>query len=204
MIVRVLGIVLLMILIAGIILIQKSRIRKKRLWSVLLAVVWFIVYFCYSAVPLEEPFLTFPTVEEAFHYKSDDEILLIVEGNESTQVVCRFRSGGCYGAILPKTEKGWKPEIQWNKREIATIFAPSCSFFLQRYKDTDDFYLSIVSAGGMDELFDNRSTEFQSVTDSSFFGKKVAPGYYFAFVDGVDDDYVLTIDGEEYTFPDAK
>lgn len=198
-------ILLFVLLIVGLILIFKSKIRKKRLCSVLLAILLFILFILSSLLPIEEPFLTFPTAEEALHYKYDYDIELTVEGNESTQIVCHSSTEkGYYGAVLPKTDKGWKPEIQWDKKIVGQIFAPSCIVMLQRYKQTDDFYLTIQSASGMDELFDNRNTEFQSLTGPSPLEKKVLPGYYYAFIDGIDENYVLTIDGEDYTFPKAK
>ena len=205
MIVRVLGIVLLMILIAGIILIQRSRIGKKVLCSVLLVVLLVIVYLGATFFSLEEPFLIFTTPEEAFHYKYSDEILLVVEGNESTKIVSYSEPERThYEAILPKSEAGWQPEVQSNKKNIALISAPSGVVHLQRYKDTDDFYVTIQTVIGMDELYDSRNTEFQSVTGPSYLEKRIPPGYYYAFLDGIDENYVLTIDGEEYTFPDAK
>ena len=177
----------------------------KILCSILLAVLLLTAYFLSSVVPLEEPFLTFATAEEAFHYKYDYEILLTIEGNESTQIICNYgQNEGLYGAILSKTTEGWKPEIQLDKKNIAIIFAPNCVIHLQRYKKTEDFYLTITSADGMNELYDNRNTEFQNVTGTLYSGKKVPPGSHYAFVDGIDEDYILTIDGEEFTFPNVK
>ncbi len=199
------GIILLILLVIGLVLIFRSQIRRKRLCSILLAVLLFVIYILSSIVPIEEPFLTFPTVEKAFHYKYDYEIVLIVEGNESTQVICNFgQNRGYYGAVLPKTEKGWKPEIQWDKKTVGKVFASNAIVLLQRYKTTDDFYLTIQSASGMDELYDNRNTEFQSLTGPSFLGKKAAPGYYYAFIDSVDKNYILTIDGQEIKFDHVK
>lgn len=201
----ILSIILLSFLAAGVLFIFRSQIRRKRLCSILLAVLLFVIYILFTIVPIEEPFLTFPTVEKAFHYKYDYEIALTVEGNESTQVICNFgQNKGYYGAVLPKTEKGWKPEIQWDKKTVGKIFESNAIVLLQRYKTTDDFYLTIQSASGMDELYDNRNTEFQSLTGPSFLGKKVAPGYYYAYLDGVDGNYVLTIDGQEIKFDYVK
>ena len=204
-IVRVLGIALLMILVAGIILIQKSRIRKKVLCSVLLVVLLVIVYLGATLFPLEEPFLTFPTVEEAFHYKYDNTIDLIVEGKESAQIVSYSeQERGYYIAILPKTEEGWRPGVQSDIRTVSRISSPGGVVSLRRYKNTNDFYLTIHSITGFEELYDNKNTEFLSATTPSLLEKRIAPGYYCAYFDGIDDDYVLTIDGEEYTFPNVK
>ncbi|MCH5352846.1 MAG: hypothetical protein J1E06_05200 [Acutalibacter sp.] len=207
-VIRVIGRVLISLLIAGVIIIQISRVRKKRLWTILLAVVWFIVYFCYSAVPLEEPFLVFSTPEEAFHYKySDYEIRLIIEGSESTQIVSHSEQGrASFVAILPKTEKGWKPEIQWDRKIIShqTSFNSGSMIFLQRYKNTNDYYLTVTPLLGIDDLHDNKGTVFQSSKGAYSYGKKFPPGYYCAYFDGMEEDYVLTIDGEEFTFPNAK
>lgn len=199
-------ILLFSLLIAGLTLIFKSRIRKKRLCSVLLAILFFVLFLLSSFMPIEEPFLTFPTVEEAFHYEYDCDILLTVEGSESTQVVCDLGHGsGYHSVVLPKTDKGWKPGISLDTKPVETKFTHNgTTILLQRYKQTDDFYLTVVSLVGMDELFDNRNTEFQSITGSSFSGNEIPPGRYYAFLDGVDENYVLTIDGEEYTFPKAK
>lgn len=198
-------VLLFALLIVGLILIFKSKIRKKRLCSVLLAILLFILFILSSLLPIEEPFLTFSTVEEALHYTYDCDIMLTIEGNESTQIVCNSSTKkGYYDVVLPKTDKGWKPNIPLDTKIAETIFAPNCIIMLQRYKQTNDFYLTIQSASGMDELFDNRNTEFQSLTGPSPLGKKVLPGYYYAFIDDVDENYVLTIDGEDYTFLKAK
>lgn len=199
-------ILLLILLIVGLILIFKSKIRKKRLCSVLLAILLFILFILSSLLPIEEPFLTFPTVEEAFHYKYDCDILLTVEGNKSTQVICDLgHSSGYHSVVLPKTDKGWKPNIPLDTKIVEEKFTPSgAAVMLQHFKQTDDFYLTILSSSGMDELSDNRNTEFQSLTGPSFLGKEIPPGHYYASLDGVDENYVLTIDGEDYTFPKAK
>ena len=223
-VIRVIGIVLLFLLIAGLVFIQKTRMQKRlgpifiqkaRMQKMLLCFILpllllVIVYVHISLVPSgeSEPPSVFDTPEEAFHYKySDYEICLIIEGNESTQIVSYSEQESAnFVAILPKTEKGWKPEIQWDRKIISrqTSFNSGSMIFLQRYKNTNDYYLTVTPLLGIDDLHDNKGTVFQSSKGVYSYGKKFPPGYYCAYFDGMEEDYVLTIDGEEFTFPNAK
>lgn len=207
---RAIGGAMLILLIVGLVVIHTSRIRKKILWTILLAVVWAVGYFGISILPLEEPLLVFDTPEEAFHFKYDDnyEIELIIEGNESAQVISYDRQRrSYYTVILPKAEKGWNPEIQMYRRNAAQIMSPRHGTILvHRFRNTDDFYLSIIYTGSTPgELFDNRGTEFLDRSGKVYAGENLHFGnVFYAFVDGMDENYVLTVDGEEFTLSKAK
>ena len=171
-----------------------------------------IVYVRVSLVPSGEsgPPLVFDTPEEAFHYKyPNSRILLILEGNESTLVVPGGMGSSSWysGTILPKTEEGWNPANRANRKEVARVFSRNHGeICLLRCKNTDDFYLAICYLGSTPgELFDNKGTDFLNSSGNVLSSEPLHRGFkYFAFVDGIDENYVLTIDGEKYTFPDVK
>ncbi len=196
----------LILLTAGIIFIIKSKIRRKRLGVALLSVLLVTGYILSLVVPLEEAVLTFPSPEEAFHYKSDEEIGAFAEGNESTMVITQEPGiNENTVSILEKTENRWKAPINLLNTKIVEVkLINAATFILYRYQATNDFYLIVMEPADQTvELSDNRGSQFHCL-------KRAVPEHnvstytYYAFLDGVDKDYVLTVDGTEVTFPKAE
>ena len=214
----VIGIVLLALWNIRLILSQKARKQKMVLCVILPLIFLAMVYLGTSLVRAEvraavqaeeESALFFDTPEEAFHYKYPNRIWLILEGNESTLVIPGDMGSSSWysGAILPKTEEGWNPANWVYRNEVARVFSRNHGeICLLRYKKTNDFYLAIYYLGSTPgELFDNKGTDFLNSSGNVLSKEPLHRGFkYFAFVDGIDENYVLTIDGEEFTFPNVK
>ena len=211
----VIGIVLLSLWNIRLILSQKARKQKMVLCVILPLIFLAMVYMgdslvqAEAEVQAEESALVFDTPEEAFHYKFPNRIWLILEGNESTLVVPGDMGSSSWypGAILPKTEDGWNPANRVYRNEVARVFSRNHGEIrLLRYKESDDFYLAIYYLGSTPgELFDNKGTDFLNSSGNVLSNEPLHRGFkYFAFVDGIDENYVLTIDGEEFTFPNVK
>lgn len=109
----------LLLLAAGMVFILKSRVRRKRFGMILLAVSVVVVYLLSLVIPLEDAVLTFPSIEEAFHYKSEEQIGMTVEGNESAMVVIQSSGNeGNHFFILPKKGNRWQSFMELDKKIV--------------------------------------------------------------------------------------
>lgn len=99
-------------------------------------------------------------------------------------------------AIIPKSDGAFKIGMGTDIQRVSQISCKSSSVTIYKYKDTDDFYIAVAGAdSGELNVSDNRGSEFKvlkeyhSSLNETFYT-------YFAYVNSLDDGYVLTVDGE--------
>lgn len=135
---------LIRIVITAAILIPLWKIYKKRKKNIskpiyrvaliLLAVLFSIIWYG----RFENLFITFSSPEAAYHYSNLDTIDAVVEGEESTMIICANNTEQRI-ALLPKTKAGWK--IKSRLKVKISIVRSDYSISICSYDNTDYYVI---------------------------------------------------------------
>ena len=175
--------------------IKKGRPAAKRRLPVVLIVIFLLLNFGFSFLPVENWLIEFPTAEAVFRYNRFEQILQIVEGEHTAMVMYKITSGQGF-EFYPKAspEGGYKLDITHNAQSSVYITPESHVIIVYNLKNKSDFYVNVTSAHAatIQHITDNRSSTFQSVPGTSDVS-------YTAYVKDMDyGSYVLIIDGVEF------
>lgn len=126
---------------------KRSKIQhKKRVFC--FAVILYIVFLSLvSMFPLENLFINFKTLEQAFHYMETGKAYDVVYGDSSC-MVAYTKSDSEYGyLIIPKHNDTYKLPRQFSSKEILYQVSQDGYFEIVQFEDSSDYYLygSIVS-----------------------------------------------------------
>jgi hypothetical protein len=200
--------VILLIVLAGITLsgvrIAKSNIKLKKL-TILIAAVGFIAFYQATALtPLENLFITFPTLKEACEYKDSGEVKIILDGEQSAMVWFVRGRTNAY-SVFYKKDGGYKLGTPLSYRHITGKALTGSPFGIQidiyHVKNTDDYYISAFDAFAENdyEVTDNYKSEYHKLVERVESSETILAEYY-AHVRNLNEDYVLTIDSETYGY----
>lgn len=149
-----------------------------------------------SLVPFERPLIVFPTLEEAYSYLGQGEIVMVVPGRDVDLVLVN-ETGKEYLHMIPKADAGWTVAADGNVQFVRMGLEENISYCIYRYRDTDDYFLSVLfTPGGTAEISDNCNSTFypisqeNAITDQPFYT-------YYASVYALDETYSLTVNGIE-------
>lgn len=183
-------------LLAALVLLRRKKLGWKKALIVVLAVMiaqvgilWLLnTYFVYKT----------PEAYAAAHFGRGKAQTILV-GEESAFVIGPDGSSTQECFILEKTEKGWR-RGDVLKAEIDTWFlSEDCDLTVFHRKDTGDYYIEVLLfSDGEHSVADTLGSSFQEVRESSGFVK------YYAWARDLPDDYGITVDGAEYSFPPAE
>ncbi|WP_443715744.1 hypothetical protein [Ruminococcus bromii] len=150
--------------------------------------------------PVENSFISFKTVKQAFSYSNKGEIIYTVEGSESGLIVYRDDEtiGLCF---LPKTQKNrWKIDSAFS---FDTVYDKSTNvnntdynITIYRMKKTSDYYISF-DAWFVNEkpiVSDNKTTDFKCVKRTYDNESKKTYSFY-GYVEDI-DNYQIQVNGE--------
>lgn len=169
--VRLLMTILVMVLTALIlrsITFKLARKTKLSKWYKLFNIaVYIIVFFGFSAAiswPIENLFVSFDSPEAAYRYLKDDAIIQVVDGKDTTFVAAQNSQ------IIPKVYETKDNVVRWKlPAQNATTgqykdVEHNFFVFLYHYKDTSEYYLSILSIRTMTtepiQVSDSLASEF--------------------------------------------
>lgn len=190
--------VLIRIVITAAIIIPLWKVYKKRKKNIskpifkvsliLLAVLFSIIWYG----RFENLFITFSSPEKAYHYSNMGTIDAVIEGEESTMIICANNTEQRI-ALLPKTKAGWK--IKSRLKVKISIVRSNYNISICGYNNTD--YYVIVT-----EILE---PEIVNITDNygSVFTKHVeqivstGESYvtYFSYIEDP-NGYELIINGD--------
>lgn len=185
------------------IFIKKSNIVNKRKWVTVSAVLAVLLSFLSTFGPIENAFITFPTIESAYnyYYSKDSYIKYIIEGKESDLVIGQKNNDTSnILTIIPKTNDGWKIGTGRDTKRVASNNSGSTTIYVYQYNSSDDYYILVHSLRG-DELDvkDNRNSHFDY-----FEGKKGVNQTYCTYIHCFDENYEITVDGQPISFNNIK
>lgn len=183
-----------------IIFIVSKKFKKKFVamiigFAILACAVFMDLYF-----PVENCFVKFKTAEQAFTYYNDGDILNKIEGVKSGIII--YKTDDAIGSeIVPKNGEHWKIGSVFSHnivhKEIYTLNGTTYNIVVHHLNNTDDFYIEIDGwlLKEKPSISDNKNSDFwcfdepnSNMTDKTYF--------FFAYIEDVDKDYQLVINGE--------
>ena len=169
---------------------SKKKISKliKAISIILLVVLFSFIWYG----RFENLFITFSSPEAAYHYSNLGTIDVVIEGEESTMIICNYNSRyRLY--MLPKTETGWK--LSTRMRVHLYSVKSDYDITIYRYGNTDNYYVWVTEFGGPEivNITDNKGKEFQKyISHPTPNGFDPIASYYSYIEDII--DYELIID----------
>jgi len=160
--------------------IKRSGVIRKKLWYIVSACGLVVLVVGMAFFPFENHLFTFKSPEAAYAYYSNprSEVDLVVKGDFCDFVVDRNGTVDTY-LIVPKTIDGWKIGIGSDMRERAQAFDKGVSVQLFQYKNTDDYFITVLDAsGGESEISMNDDVTFYSLTSQDSYTKKTYVTYF--------------------------
>ncbi len=176
-------------------LIRRSHTIHKRLWLIVVFVVAVILTTISALIPIENAFVTFSSPQSAYNYNNSGNVKLIVNGRKTDFVISSKGDTDAY-TIIPKSDGGWKLGMGLDTKRIAQTISDGISIYVYQYKNSDDYYITVLDTnGGPLEITDNQSSKFQCLDKSNSALNKTFYTYY-AYINGYDDQYALTVNGK--------
>ena len=194
----VIGLFLFILLNLGIVL---SRIKYKRVWSIVsFILICGALPIALSFFPVEDYFITFKSPEAAYEYSisSKSNIALVVEGDHSDFIVARNdNSDSTYTySILPKTADGWKVGLASYLEKVAAGLNDSVGINVFRYKDTSDYFITVITFDEETTVSDEYNTRFYPLEHYSDYKEKTLVDYY-AHLTNFDPEYSVIVNGSK-------
>lgn len=183
------------IFVICVLLIWKSRLIHKRRWYLSLLAVTIALTTLSVFIPIENAFITFSSPTAAFEYINTGIVKLIVNGEYTDFVVAEKGNADSY-LIIPKEGTGWKLGLGTDTKRIAHKISNGVSIQVYQYKNTDDYYITVLNTeGGIFEISDNHNSEF-SYLDKLNPSLNETFYTYYAYVKNFDAQYILTVNGK--------
>lgn len=175
---------------------SKSKIkkwgRKYIFWTMIFNLLFLLLL---GFMPVEKLFLRFDSPNEAYEYTNSADILLTVDGNESTFVIGESKDAINH-LIVPKSENdSWKIGIITDIKRVQSNLYENASINIYRYNNSQDYYIELISLQpGNVDVSDSIGTDFLSLE------REVGPDgetyvIYYAFLDNLPDSYKVTLGG---------
>ncbi len=183
------------VLIAAFLIIKKQRLKNERRNRIIAFISAMVLTTLFSLFPVENAFVSFPTAEKAYAYNHTGKVKLTVNGNDSDFIVGEKGNTDVY-AIIPKTNNRFKIGMGTDMRQVFKKTSDGISVCVYRFKETDDYYISVFDAdGGETEITDNCNSVFEYTSSfNSALNKKFYT--YYAFIENYNDGYSVSVNGK--------
>lgn len=140
-------------------------------------------------IPFENMFLSFETPEEAYAYYSNNEVDLMIEGEDTCLILAKGNSKKLQ--IFKKRESGWKIRTGFKINITMPKTVGLTVVSVLSIDESDDKYIKINNAVDSQlEISDNRNSVFLQGSDKS----------YYAYVDDFSENYSININGKTVSF----
>lgn len=156
------------------------------------------IIFLSTLGPIENAFITFPTVESAYYYSNEGKVKYIIEGKETDLVIAQKDNSNIL-AIIPKTNDGWKTATGLNIRRVALNNSKSATICVYQYNHSDDYYIVVYgSKEGELDVTDNRNSQFDCLEGNNKHNRLYYK--YCSYIHCFDENYVIIVDGQPVSF----
>lgn len=195
------NVIVLLLYILSILGIVRSRIKRKLVWCIVsFILICGALPFALGSFPVEDYFITFKSPEAAYEYSisSKSNIALVVEGDHSDFIVARNdNSDSTYTySILPKTADGWKVGLASYLEKVAAGLNDSVGINVFRYKDTSDYFITVITFDEETTVSDEYNTRFYPLEHYSDYKEKTLVDYY-AHLTNFDPEYSVIVNGSK-------
>ena len=195
------NVIVLLLYILSVLGIVRSRIKRKLVWCIVsFILICGALPFALGSFPVEDYFITFKSPEAAYEYSisSKSNIALVVEGDHSDFIVARNdNSDSTYTySILPKTADGWKVGLASYLEKVAAGLNDSVGINVFRYKDTSDYFITVITFDEETTVSDEYNTRFYPLEHYSDYKEKTLVDYY-AHLTNFDPEYSVIVNGSK-------
>lgn len=178
-------------------LIKKLKLEPLRRYIVISAILSALFLTVIGLIPFENAFCTFDSPQQVYNYSNPDgKIIEVISGKYCDFFVIDKGTSQC-SYYAEKSENGWKLSGFSASKNAASGTNIDNFVFIQQYKNTSDYFICIHHTNMESaEISDNLNSSFIEIPqESTAIGTKPYI-YYYAYLDGYNENYELTIDGE--------
>ena len=171
------------------------KTRRHKIYILVIAAIFSIIF---MFIPFENLFITFSSPEKVFNYcyTKKTKVKLVVEGKDSDLVIGEDDDAHIY-LIVPKVANGWKIGMWTNTKLISYEMYNSISVDVYQYKNTNDYFVSILDMnGGYSQITDSFQSEFSALEQPIDVLEKTYVTYYTNIQDFT-DEYWINVNGEK-------
>ena len=171
------------------------KTRRHKIYILVIAAIFSIIF---MFIPFENLFITFSSPEKVFNYcyTKKTKVKLVVEGKDSDLVIGEDDDAHIY-LIVPKVANGWKIGMWTNTKLISYEMYNSISVDVYQYKNTNDYFVSILDMnGGYSQITDSFQSEFSALEQPMDVLEKTYVTYYTNIQDFT-DEYWINVNGEK-------
>ena len=171
------------------------KTRRHKIYILVIAAIFSIIF---MFIPFENLFITFSSPEKVFNYcyTKKTKVKLVVEGKDSDLVIGEDDDAHIY-LIVPKVANGWKIGMWTNTKLISYEMYNSISVDVYQYKNTNDYFVSILDMnGGYSQITDSFQSEFSALEQPIDVLEKTYVTYCTNIQDFT-DEYWINVNGEK-------
>ncbi len=183
----------LIILIFFIVKVVKDNGKKKGTAIAFMIVFYMILTSLSSLLPVENLFISFPSVESVFDYTDSGDIKTVVEGEESALVI--YENEDSFSSIvLPKTDDGYKIGTFFSHSTLSKTTTLNAMITVDQASGTQDYYVEVSPTKNNFpvEVSDNRDSVFEIYISEN---ETTTNLYHYVYVKDLDESYQIIIDG---------
>ncbi len=174
------------------ILIKKSKIVKKKLFTILSLITCIIFYSISYLLPVENLFVNFKSAEEVFNYTCSGDIEDVVYGDNSCMIYYSTNKSSFSYDFVKKTTDGYKILNRFRTKRISYKFDTEGSFEIYNVLGTNDYYVfgTVDPKSTNIEVYDSSNIKIESdikrtkETSFIYFYLRRFTGKCFLLVDG--------------------
>ncbi len=182
---------------------RKNKLSKwYKLFNIAVIIIVFFGFSIAISWPFENLFVSFDSPEAAYRYLTDDPIIRVVDGKDTTFVAAQN------GRIIPKVYETKDNVVRWklpapNATSLQFKYVEHhISVFLHHYKGTPEYYLDIV-------IWSTESIQVSDSMASEFvFSEKTIPSTdqksveCFAYIPNPPKDYWVKVNDQTIDLSD--
>lgn len=193
-----------LIFVAALVLTIRSKSVKKRIgWSIILGVT-LIGIILLAQNRIENIFYSFPTAESVADYACGNDVLDVVDGNDSSLIIYSDNEGVIKTMITPRQKSGYKIGSDFHKKNISSDYSHGYLVDILGYEDVEDCYVTIIGTVDTPEVSveDSMHSEFViSTMDGIGWERGRTRFLALAFIEEYTEEYsvVITSGGESIT-----
>ncbi len=163
------------------------------------AAIFFGTIILLNFIPVENLIISFSSPESAFRYNNSGDIMEICEYNECALVIASTEDGEITTHVLPKVDGKWKLETIYNRKREVTTKNYCIAERLYVPNSNDCFVIITHSTSGNiadtpTNVADSRNTKFTAVSYPDMIT------FYYGFIEDMDNNYTIHVDGEKIKF----
>lgn len=184
---------------------KTTKIKKQKIILFVVILSFLIIIISLIETPLINYFTNFKTPEKAFNFVYDEEIIDIVEGEESCMIVYKEDNNNFGQDYILKSEKEYKILNNFSLKKVANTIDEKGSFNIFNINGTNDYYIIGLISTYEESLniISNDNKKIQYIVINELItadGKKVKTVFLYGIINNFTDDYYLMINDKQVVF----